>query len=79
MKVKNLLDEGIAAKEFRSDLQTDIIVLGILGLCNWSYLWFDAEGAVSDEIVCKIYTEMIINGLHLSPTHSISFTHSSSN
>jgi TetR/AcrR family transcriptional regulator, cholesterol catabolism regulator len=66
LRLKNLLEKGIEEKVLRADLRTDILALGILGICNWSYFWFDAEGSVSDEEVSKIYTEMIVNGLRLT-------------
>ncbi|MFB6468396.1 TetR/AcrR family transcriptional regulator [Cytobacillus sp. Hz8] len=65
LRLKNLIEKGIEEKEFRGDLRTDILALGILGICNWSYFWFDAEGSASDEEVSKIYIEMIVNGLRL--------------
>lgn len=54
---------GIENGEFRSDLSPDIVTLGILGICNWSYFWFDSSGPVTDEEVSEIYMEMIFNGI----------------
>ncbi|UOQ94622.1 TetR/AcrR family transcriptional regulator [Halobacillus shinanisalinarum] len=62
--LQSLIEEGISKGEFQSDLNSDMITRGILGVTNWSYYWFNPEGDVSDEELASIYLEMILNGIN---------------
>ncbi|HET7657790.1 MAG TPA: TetR/AcrR family transcriptional regulator [Bacillales bacterium] len=61
--LQKLIETGMETKEFRSDLRPDMVTFGILGICNWSYFWFDPDGSVPDEELAVIYSEMILNGI----------------
>ncbi|WP_085523693.1 TetR/AcrR family transcriptional regulator [Tuberibacillus sp. Marseille-P3662] len=61
--LQKVIEIGIEKKELRDDLRPDIVAFAILGVCNWSYFWFDPDGPVSDEEVASIYVKMILNGL----------------
>jgi AcrR family transcriptional regulator len=61
--VQKLVEEGIQQGEFRADLQPDIVTFGVLGICNWSYFWFNPNGQVKDEEVAAIFVEMLLNGI----------------
>jgi AcrR family transcriptional regulator len=63
LSLQGLLDEGKERKEFRENLQTDIVAFGILGVTNWSYQWFNPKGKHTDEEVAKIFVEMILQGI----------------
>ncbi|PLR69577.1 TetR/AcrR family transcriptional regulator [Bacillus sp. UMB0893] len=63
IKIQQILEEGIAAGEFREDLPMDIVTFGILGMTNWSYFWFDPNGRVSDLEVSEIFLKMVLEGL----------------
>lgn len=63
--LQKVVENGIEHGELRSDLRADIVTFGILGMCNWSYFWFEPDGEVPDEKVALIYTEMILNGVGL--------------
>ncbi|MFY0759230.1 TetR/AcrR family transcriptional regulator [Metabacillus dongyingensis] len=65
VKIQQVIEAGIAAGEFRSDLQTDIVTFGILGMTNWSYFWFDPNGRVSDREVSEIFLKMVLEGLNI--------------
>lgn len=60
-----LIEKGMSDKEFRGDLRPDMVTLAILGMCNWSYFWFDSSGPVQDAELAVIYAEMILNGMDL--------------
>nr|WP_174495156.1 TetR/AcrR family transcriptional regulator [Salirhabdus euzebyi] len=60
---QKMLEEGIEAGEFNSNLRPDILTFGILGMTNWSYYWFNHEGEISEEELAKFYTDMLVNGI----------------
>jgi AcrR family transcriptional regulator len=58
---RQVLEEGVQQKVFRKS--DSITVLGILGMYNWSYIWFDAEnGSMDIEEIANQLTDMIIYG-----------------
>ncbi|TYR78604.1 TetR/AcrR family transcriptional regulator [Priestia megaterium] len=61
--VQQVVEEGMRNGQFRSDLPPDIVTLGILGVTNWSYFWFQPNGEKSDREVAAIFYEMLINGI----------------
>jgi AcrR family transcriptional regulator len=63
INVQELVETGIKQREFRNDLQPDIVTFGVLGICNWSYFWFNPNGKVKDEEVAGIFVEMLLNGI----------------
>lgn len=65
LNLQNVVQEGLDSGEFRSDLRPDIVTFGILGLCNWSYHWFDPDGELKDVEVAHIFADMILNGMEI--------------
>lgn len=63
INVQSLLEDGIQKGEFITSCQADIVTLGILGMTNWSFYWFNPNGAVSEEELSEIYVEMILAGI----------------
>ncbi|MBM7691328.1 AcrR family transcriptional regulator [Peribacillus deserti] len=61
--IEYLLKEGIEKGDFRRDLNVPIIAFGILGVTNWSYQWYNPEGAATDREVAEAFTEMILKGI----------------
>lgn len=65
--IEKIIQEGIRNGEFRADLNPSIVTLGILGMTNWSYKWFNPNGNLSDKEVSEIFVEMILNGIQKDP------------
>lgn len=63
LELQELIQTGIAQKEFRQDLDSSIVTFAILGICNWSYSWFNPKGPLTDEEVIHTFVEMILNGI----------------
>jgi TetR/AcrR family transcriptional regulator, cholesterol catabolism regulator len=63
MNIEKLLKDGKVNGEFRSDLNAHIVTFGILGASNWSYQWFNPEGASTDREVAEIFVQMILEGI----------------
>jgi AcrR family transcriptional regulator len=62
-KFKALVEEGIAAGTFRSDIPPDIVVHYYLSVVNQLGSWFKPEGTMSPTQVGELFTELLINGL----------------
>ncbi|PPA69294.1 TetR/AcrR family transcriptional regulator [Jeotgalibacillus proteolyticus] len=63
LTIEGLLLEGIEKEEFRKDLNAPIATFGVLGMANWSYQWYNPEGAASEEEVARTFTDMILKGI----------------
>lgn len=59
----DLLEKGIRDGEFRQDLNAGMVCFSILGMCNWSYSWFDPSGPVSAQELAEIYAETLLDGI----------------
>lgn len=44
--------------------RVDALTLGVFGMCNWAYQWFDPEGPLSGPQLADLYTDLAISGLH---------------
>ncbi len=60
---ENVLREGMDSGAFKNDLEPDIISLGILGACNWSYQWFQPGGKYLDTEIADMFINMIYTGI----------------
>lgn len=61
--LEHLIKQGIETKEFRDDLNPSIVTFGVLGAANWSYQWFNPDGALSEREVTEVFMEMMLNGI----------------
>ncbi len=61
--VQEIIEKGMEAGQFRSDLPSDIVTLGILGMTNWSYFWFQPDGEKTDREVAAIFYKMLMKGI----------------
>lgn len=59
---EDILKEGIRKGEFRSNIDTRVVVLGILGMVNWAPVWFRKEGAALSHISAE-FSRMILQGI----------------
>jgi AcrR family transcriptional regulator len=62
-KFKALVDEGIAAGTFRSDIASDIVVHYYLSVVNQLGSWYKPDGSLSPTQVADLYTELFVGGL----------------
>lgn len=61
--LQKILEAGIEAGEFRSNIKTEILSLGILGIINWTYYWYDPDGAISEKELTEIFMNLITDGI----------------
>jgi AcrR family transcriptional regulator len=62
-KFRALVDEGVAAGAFRSDITSDIVVHYFLSVVNQLGSWYKPEGSLSQTQVADLFTELFIGGL----------------
>ncbi|MGD7007471.1 TetR/AcrR family transcriptional regulator [Metabacillus sp. 84] len=62
-QIEEIIQKGMERREFRNDLPVDITALGILGMANWSYFWFDPAGRETDSKVSEIFLKILLEGL----------------
>ena len=60
---ETILRQGSKNGEFCSNLDVTIVTLGILGMCNWVYRWYNQDGRLTTEEIAGIWAEMILNGI----------------
>ncbi|MEC2070449.1 TetR/AcrR family transcriptional regulator [Alkalihalophilus marmarensis] len=63
LNMNQVIADGVESGEFREDLDVNIVTLAILGAVNWSYHWFDPNGALDEKAVSTIYIDFMLNGL----------------
>jgi hypothetical protein len=56
-----ILEQGCAAGMFRT--ADPIVVKGLLGLHNYSYLWLRADGRLAPEDISDTYCDLLLRGL----------------
>jgi len=62
-KFKALVDDGVAAGTFRSDISSDIVVHYYLSVVNQTGSWYKPDGSLSPAQVADLFTELLIGGL----------------
>lgn len=60
--VRGELERGMATGTFRR-LDSRVVTLQLIGMCNWGWTWIDPEGALTVEEIAAVYVETVIGGL----------------
>ncbi len=60
---EDVLKEGVRKGEFRSDTDTRLVTLAILGMTNWVAGWYGREDAPIARISAE-FSRLIVEGLH---------------
>lgn len=63
LNVRQVIADGIQAKEFQKHVEPGITSLAILGMTNWSYQWFNPDGELSVEVLADQYIDIILHGI----------------
>ena len=58
-----LLQQGVDAGELRGDLDVKVTGYAILGMCNWTYRWYNPHGTLSAEEIADIFVKLVLEGL----------------
>jgi TetR/AcrR family transcriptional regulator, cholesterol catabolism regulator len=57
-----ILQEGIQAHVFR-DCDVKVTVRAIIGMCNWIYQWYSAEGRLNPHQIARIFGDLVVDGV----------------
>lgn len=60
--LESILQEGIDAGDF-VPVDVPVMAYGIVGMCAWTYQWFQSDGRLSADEVGMLYADTIIRGL----------------
>jgi AcrR family transcriptional regulator len=58
-----VIDRGRESGVFHTELPTNVLLLGILGMCAWSTQWYDPKRGPAPEVIGRNYARMVIDGL----------------
>jgi len=61
-----VIDRGRAMGVFHTELSTNIVLYGILGMCTWATQWYDRKRYPAPEVIGRQYARMVIIGLTAS-------------
>jgi AcrR family transcriptional regulator len=61
--VREALVAGWPALADRGEDHVDVMTLGIFGMCNWGYQWFDPKGPLPADVIADDYADLVIAGL----------------
>lgn len=59
--VADVLEQGAASGEFRR--LDPIVIKGVIGMFNYTYVWISPEGPVSPELIADKFCDAILQGL----------------
>jgi AcrR family transcriptional regulator len=60
-RVKATIEAGVQAGDFRQ-VDVRLATLALAGMCNWSYQWYDPEGALTSREVAQIFWGILMHG-----------------
>ncbi len=58
-----VLEEGIVIGEFRKELSIFITGMSIIGMVNWMYKWYKAEGEKTIEEIAHLFSDLIFQSI----------------
>lgn len=58
-----MIEDGIQVGEFKNNIRSDILTIGILSITNRSYYWYNPDGEINEEELADLYLEFILNGV----------------
>lgn len=58
-----LIEEGIDAGDFRADLDPRLMMLGVIGMLNWSHRWYTPDGKRTLPEIGEEFASVVLDGL----------------
>ncbi len=59
--IEEIYEAGVDKGVFKN-IPAHIAVTGILGMCNWIHVWYDARGSISAEEIARHYSVLLSSG-----------------
>jgi hypothetical protein len=44
------------------DEHVDVLTLGVFGMCNWGYQWFEERGPLAADVIADDYADLVVAG-----------------
>ena len=64
--IEEIYEQGVKQGMFRS-IPAHVAVSGILGMCNWLYIWYNQQGSMSAATIADHYASLLANGYSRQP------------
>ncbi|POZ58234.1 HTH-type transcriptional repressor KstR2 [Lysinibacillus sphaericus] len=61
--LQKVIEEGQQTKDFRAELPCTIVTMAIVGMINWTYMWFKQTGPLTMEEITEVFTDMILRAI----------------
>lgn len=61
--IVQILQEGMRAGQFRSDLKPELVALGLSGMCSWAYHWYRPDGPEGVDSIASTFVHLVLEGL----------------
>ena len=58
-----LIEEGMDAGEFRADVDPRLMMLGVIGMLNWSHRWYTPDGKRTLPEIGEEFASVVLDGL----------------
>jgi AcrR family transcriptional regulator len=58
-----VIDRGRESGVFHSELPTNVLLYGILGMCAWATQWYDPKRPPAPDVIGRNYARMVISGV----------------
>src|SRR5206468_2609232 len=59
---RQILEDGVRSGEFRA-MDTRIVMLGMIGMCNYLFRWYRPDGRLTPDQVADELIEMVMAGV----------------
>ena len=61
--VRSIVQDGVAAGDFRNDIEPDLAVHAIFGMLNWTHRWFKPGGRFDAAAISSAFAAIALGGL----------------
>jgi TetR/AcrR family transcriptional regulator, cholesterol catabolism regulator len=61
--IERITRDGIAAGEFRADLDAQLVAFAVLGAVNWTHRWFRPGGRLTGEQIGASFADLFLRGV----------------
>lgn len=58
-----IVRDGVRGGTFRRDVDPRMVVLALLGMCNWSTTWYRPERGPAPDQIAKHYAAIVLDGI----------------
>lgn len=73
--IQRVIEQGIAAGEFRADLDSRMATLALLGLGNSAAVWYGREPGATLERITSNYVDLLVRAFRKGEAPSVHVTH----